>query len=163
MASEQLTTDSLVDAQEGFTAKRTAEIVGITYRQLDYWARTDLVKPTSPAAGSGSRRTYSYTNLLELKAVKQLLDAGIKLELVRNVFDYLREQLGQDPTEVNLVIAGDAVMIQSGEQIIDLLRNGQTALNILPLAGVQSEVDARIVELFPEIDIASVKDTAIAN
>lgn len=163
MASEQLTTDPTDDHHGGFPAKRTAEIVGITYRQLDYWARTDLVKPTSPAAGSGSRRTYSYTNLLELKAVKNLLDAGIKLESVRNVFDYLREQLNQDPTEVNLVIAGDAVMIQSGEQIIDLLRNGQGVLNVLPLAGVQSEVDARIVELFPEIDMASIKEAAVAQ
>jgi len=158
MASEQLSTDAIInESAEGFPAKRTAEIVDITYRQLDYWARTDLVKPTSPAAGSGSRRTYSYKNLLELKAVKNLLDAGIKLESVRNVFDYLRDQLDQDPTEVNLVINGDAVMIQSGEQIIDLLRNGQGVLNVLPLAGVQSEVDARIVELYPEIDMAVVK------
>jgi len=162
MASEQLSTDDIIteEAHEGFSAKRTAEIVNITYRQLDYWARTDLVKPTSPAAGSGSRRTYSYKNLLELKAVKNLLDAGIKLESVRNVFEYLREQLDQDPTEVNLVIQGDAVMIQSGEQIIDLLRNGQGVLNVLPLAGVQSEVDARIVELFPEFDIESFKAPA---
>ena len=157
---EQLTTDSVLaatDAPEGFPAKRTAEIVGITYRQLDYWARTNLVKPTSPAVGSGSRRTYSYKNLLELRAVKNLLDAGIKLELVRNVFDYLRDQLDQDPTEVNLVISGDSVLIRSGEQIIDLLRDGQGVLNVLPLAGVQSEVDARIVELYPELDIETVK------
>jgi len=147
-------------AADGFPAKRTAEIVGISYRQLDYWARTDLVKPTSPAAGSGSRRAYSYKNLLELKAVKNLLDAGIKLESVRNVFEYLRLQLDQDPTEVNLVINGDAVLIQSGEQIIDLLRNGQGVLNVLPLAGVQNEIDARIVELYPEIDMTSVKAPA---
>lgn len=158
MASEQLTTASISGGStDVFPAKRTAEIVGISYRQLDYWARTDLVKPTSPAAGSGSRRSYSYKNLLELKAVKHLLDAGIKLESVRNVFDYLRDQLDQDPTEVNLVINGDAVMIQSGEQIIDLLRNGQGVLNVLPLAGVQSEVDARIVELYPDLDVESMK------
>lgn len=157
MASEQLSIDSIIGVSvDGFPAKRTAEIVGISYRQLDYWARTDLVKPTSPAAGSGSRRTYSYKNLLELKAVKHLLDAGIKLESVRNVFEYLRDQLDQDPTEVNLVISGDAVMIQSGEQIIDLLRNGQGVLNVLPLAGVQSEVNARIVELYPEFNIEDV-------
>ncbi len=156
MASEQSTTAPLMtDSTGGFSAKRTAEIVGISYRQLDYWARTNLVTPTSPAAGSGSRRTYSYKNLLELKAVKHLLDAGIKLESVRNVFDYLRDQLDQDPTEVNLVINGDAVMIQSGEQIIDLLRHGQGVLNVLPLAGVQSEVNARIVELYPGIDMQS--------
>jgi DNA-binding transcriptional MerR regulator len=140
----------LAPATTGYSAKRTAEIVGITYRQLDYWARTDLVKPTSPASGSGSRRTYSYKNLLELKAVKNLLDAGIKLESVRDAFDYLRDQLDQDPTEVNLVISGKgSVLVRNGEQIIDLLREGQGVLNVLPLAGVKSEVDARIVELYP--------------
>lgn len=158
MASEQLSIDAFTGAPAGgFPATRTAEIVGISYRQLDYWARTDLVKPTSPAAGSGSRRTYSYKNLLELKAVKHLLDAGIKLESVRNIFDYLRDQLDQDPTEVNLVINGDAVMIQSGEQIIDLLRHGQGVLNVLPLAGVQSEVNSRIIELYPEIDMSTMR------
>jgi DNA-binding transcriptional MerR regulator len=144
-----MSNESLTD---GFSANRTAEIVGITYRQLDYWARTDLVRPTSPAAGSGSRRSYSYKNLLELKAVKNLLDAGIKLESVRSAFDYLREVLDQDPTEVNLVISGKgSVLVRNGEQIIDLLREGQGVLNVLPLAGVKNEVDARIVELYPEV------------
>ena len=69
---------------EGFSGKRAAEIVGITYRQLDYWARTDLIRPSlADAQGSGSRRRYSYRNLLELKVIKTLLDAGIKLESVR--------------------------------------------------------------------------------
>lgn len=151
---------------DGYTAKKTAEIVGITYRQLDYWARTDLVRPTSPAEGSGSRRSYSYKNLLELKAVKSLLDAGIKLESVRKAFDYLREQLDQDPTEVNLVISEAAVLVSTGEQIIDLLRNGQGVLNVLPLSGVKSEVDARIVELFDEpVDLAPVGtiDSAVSQ
>lgn len=153
-----MSTEPLTD---GFPAKRTAEIVGITYRQLDYWARTDLVRPTSPAAGSGSRRTYSYKNLLELKAVKNLLDAGIKLESVRSAFGYLREVLDQDPTEVNLVISGrGSVLVRNGEQIIDLLREGQGVLNVLPLAGVKSEVDARIVELYPEADVPSFEGPA---
>ena len=143
---------------DGFPAKRTAEIVGITYRQLDYWARTDLVRPTSPAAGSGSRRTYSYKNLLELKAVKNLLDAGIKLESVRSAFGYLREVLDQDPTEVNLVISGKgSVLVRNGEQLIDLLRDGQGVLNVLPLGGVKNEVDARIVEMYPEVDLVDVE------
>ena len=65
---------------DGFTGRRTAEIVGISYRQLDYWARTDLIRPSlADAAGSGSRRSYSYRDLLELKVIKSLLDAGIKL------------------------------------------------------------------------------------
>ena len=157
-----MATESLAN---GFPAKHTAEIVGITYRQLDYWARTDLVRPSSPAAGSGSRRTYSYKNLLELKAVKNLLDAGIKLESVRSAFGYLREVLDQDPTEVNLVISGKgSVLVRNGEQIIDLLRDGQGVLNVLPLAGVKNEVDARIHELHPNVDMAPVQSSdAAAN
>lgn len=144
---------------DGFPAKRTAEIVGITYRQLDYWARTDLVKPDLAASGSGTRRAYSYKNLLELRAVKNLLDAGIKLESVRSAFDYLREELDQDPTEVNLVISGKgSVLVRNGEQIIDLLREGQGVLNVLPLAGVKNEVDNKIVELYPGVDIAALDD-----
>lgn len=151
---------------EGFPAKRAAEIVGISYRQLDYWARTDLVRPELRASGSGSRRAYSYKNLLELRAVKSLLDAGIKLEKVRVAFDYLRDELAQDPTEVNLVISGTgSVLIRSGEQIIDLLREGQGVLNVLPLAGVKSEVDTKIIELYPDIsiDAFAVGGEAVAN
>ena len=81
---------------QGYSGKKAAEIVGITYRQLDYWARTDLVRPSlADANGSGTRRRYSYRDLLELKVVKSLLDAGIRLELVREVFSYLRDQLGE--------------------------------------------------------------------
>ncbi len=138
-------------SEEGFSGKQAAEVVGITYRQLDYWARTDLVRPAlADAAGSGSRRLYSYRNLLELKAIKTLLDAGIRLESVREVFRYLRDNLGEDVTSVNLVISGKgSVLVRSGEEIVDLLRQGQGVLNILPLAGVQDEVKAKIVELYP--------------
>ena len=81
---------------EDFSGKRAAEIVGISYRQLDYWARTDLIRPdVADAKGSGSRRKYSYRNLVELKLVKTLLDNGIKLEQVRKAFGYVREQLGE--------------------------------------------------------------------
>jgi DNA-binding transcriptional MerR regulator len=135
----------------GFSGRRTAEIVGISYRQLDYWARTDLVRPSLvDAAGSGSRRSYSYRDLLELKVIKSLLDSGIKLESVRQVFAYVREQLGEDVTSANIVISGrKSVLVKSGEELIDVLRQGQGVLNVLPLAGVKDEIDARIVELFP--------------
>ena len=138
---------------EGYSGKRAAEIAGITYRQLDYWARTGLVGPTlARASGSGSRRRYSYRDLLELRAVKSLLDAGIRLELVREVFEYLTLHLDEDVTRVNLVISGTSVMVRTGEEeIVDLIRNGQGVLNILPLAGVKDQVDARIVELYPEV------------
>jgi DNA-binding transcriptional MerR regulator len=134
---------------EGYSGRRAAEIVGITYRQLDYWARTNLIRPSLvDAAGSGSRRRYSYRDLLELKVVKNLLDAGIKLESVRDAFAYLRDHLGEDISAVNLVISGRrTVLVQSGDELVDLVRQGQGVLNVLPLAGVKDEVDAAIYQL----------------
>ncbi len=136
---------------QSFTGKRTAEIVGITYRQLDYWARTDLVRPSiTDAKGSGTRRRYSYQDLLELKVIKTLLDAGIRLEMVREAFSFLRDQLGENISSANLVINGSkSVVVHSGQELIDILQNGQGVLNILPLAGVKEEVDAAIIELRP--------------
>jgi len=139
--------------KSGFSGKRTAELVGITYRQLDYWARTDLIRPSlADAKGSGSRRRYSYQDLLELKVVKTLLDAGIRLEMVREVFSYLRENLGTDVAAANLVISGSSPLLVSGEEIIDLIRQGQGVLNVLPLAGVKQELDDAIIDLFPSVE-----------
>lgn len=135
---------------EGYSGRKAAEVVGITYRQLDYWARTDLVRPSlADANGSGSRRRYSYRDLLELKVVKSLLDAGIRLESVRDAFAYLREHLGEDIVTVNLVIRGGSVLVKSDEEIVDVLRQGQGVLNILPLGSVKDEVDSAIIELHP--------------
>lgn len=140
-------------SEQGFSGKRTAEVVDITYRQLDYWARTDLVRPSlADASGSGSRRQYSYRDLLELKVIKSLLDSGIRLEQVRKVFAYMRNHLGEDVASANLVIDGsNSVLVNTGEELIDLLQNGQGVLNVLPLSGVKDEVDARIVSLYPEM------------
>jgi DNA-binding transcriptional MerR regulator len=148
----------------GFSGAKAAEIVGISYRQLDYWARTDLVRPTlTDAAGSGSRRRYGYTDLLELKVIKSLLDAGIRLESVREIFSYLRDILGQEITSANLVIQGStSVVIQSDGELIDLIHKGQGVLNILPLAGVRDEMDARIRELRPQAD-TSEDSTAVVS
>ena len=148
--------------EQGFSGRKTAEIVGITYRQLDYWARTDLLVPSlAEARGSGSRRLYSYRDLLELKIIKTLLDAGLKLESVRQAFDYMREHLIEDITTANLVISGKtSVLVRSGEELIDVLQQGQGVLNVLPLAGVKEEVDARIVEFRPP---ATASDLAVTE
>ena len=131
---------------EGFSGTKAAQIVGISYRQLDYWARTSLVRPSlASAAGSGSRREYSYGDLLELKVITNLLDAGIKLESVREVFRYMREHLKSDVVSAHIVISGSSVVLCDGENLIDVLRNGQGVLNVLPLAGVKDDVDASIV------------------
>jgi DNA-binding transcriptional MerR regulator len=133
---------------EGFSGTRAASVVGITYRQLDYWARTDLIRPSlSDASGSGSRRRYSYTDLLELRVIKTLLDAGIKLESVREVFSYLREHVSGDIASAHLVISGNSVVLAKDDELIDVLANGQGVLNVLSLAGVKGEVDAQLVPL----------------
>ncbi|HVN49807.1 MAG TPA: MerR family transcriptional regulator [Acidimicrobiales bacterium] len=140
--------------QDGYSGAKAAEIVGITYRQLDYWARTDLVRPSLvDASGSGSRRRYSYRDLLELRVIKSLLDAGIKLESVREVFSYLRDNLGEDVATANLVIQGNqAVLVRDGGELIDLVKQGQGVLNVLALSHVVDDLDARIVELRPSPD-----------
>jgi DNA-binding transcriptional MerR regulator len=134
---------------EGWSGAKTAEIVGITYRQLDYWARTDLIRPSlADANGSGTRRRYSYSNLLELKIIKRLLDAGIRLEQVREVFDYLRQQVGDAVASANLVIDGHSVVLARDDgELIDLVRKGQGVLNILSLANVKDEVDSQLSDI----------------
>lgn len=134
-----------------YSGKKAAEIAGISYRQLDYWARTDLVRPSvTDATGSGSRRRYAYRDLLELKTVKTLLDNGIKLESVRTVFGYLRDQLGEDIASAQLVIANGTAVLVREDELVDLLREGQFVMgSILSLGGVQREVDAAIVDLHP--------------
>ena len=138
---------------ESFSGKKAADIVGISDRQLDYWARTDLIRPSvADAKGSGSRRRYSYRDLLELKLVKTLLDDGIKLESIRGAFGYLRDQLGEDLSTAKLVIVGNsAVLVRENDELIDVVNRhqGQGVLNLLALDGVQSQVDAAIVELRP--------------
>src|SRR5687767_10714594 len=80
------------DVSEGFRGPQVCALVGISYRQLDYWARTDLVRPSiAEARGSGTQRTYSYRDLVRLKVVKSLLDAGVKLQAARKAIEYLRE------------------------------------------------------------------------
>lgn len=135
-------------AETGYSGTQTAKVVGITYRQLDYWARTELVRPSLlDAAGSGSRRQYSYRDLLELRMIKSLLDAGIKLESVREVFTFLRAHAKSDITSAHIVISGSQVLLCDGDELIDAVRRGQGVLNVLPLANVKEELDAAIVSL----------------
>src|SRR5712692_3261162 len=134
--------------EDGYRGPQVCSIVGITYRQLDYWARTDLLRPSiSEARGSGTQRRYSYRDLLQLKVIKRLLDSGISLHSARRALDCLRSS-GEDVATANLVIdEGRTVLTRSGEEIIDLLKGGQGVLNIVPMGAVVSEVDAAIHEL----------------
>ena len=133
---------------ENFTGKHAANIVGITYRQLDYWARTNLIRPSViDAAGCGSRRVYNYQDLLELKVVKMLLDAGIRLASVRDVFNYMRDHLDSDIVSAHIVISGSSVVFCKGDELIDVMRKGQGVFNVLPLAPIKDEVDATIISI----------------
>src|SRR6059058_2190376 len=130
---------------QGYRGPQVCSIVGITYRQLDYWARTNLLRPSiSDAKGSGTQRLYSYTDLLQLKVIKRLLDDGVSLQRARQAIECLRGA-GGDLHTANLIMNGSrSVLASSGEEIIDLLKGGQGVLNIVPLAGVVDELEAAI-------------------
>lgn len=136
----------------GYSGPQVCKIAGITYRQLDYWARTDLLRPSlADARGSGSKRRYSYGDLVEVKVIKRLLDAGMSLKQARKAIDCLRGT-GEDLRTANLVLNGtESVLVRSGEEIIDLLKGGQGVLNIVAMAGVVQEVDAAVVALEPKM------------
>ncbi|MDQ1402107.1 MAG: hypothetical protein QOG03_423 [Actinomycetota bacterium] len=138
------------EAEAGYRGPQVCSIVGITYRQLDYWARTDLLRPSiSEARGSGTQRIYSYRDLLELKVIKRLLDAGVSLKSARRAIECLRDA-GEDVSTTNLVLNGStSVLAKTDEAVIDLLRGGQGVLNVVAMAGVVEELEAAILELAP--------------
>jgi DNA-binding transcriptional MerR regulator len=148
VTTDERAIDATTAEQLGYSGTQTAKVVGISYRQLDYWARTDLIRPSlSDAAGSGSRRKYSYNDLLELKTIKKLLDAGIKLEQVRKVFTYLREELATEIAAAHIVIEGGSVMLCQDDDLIDVLQRGQGVLNVLSIGGVKEELEADLAPL----------------
>ena len=138
----------------GYRGPLVCKIVGITYRQLDYWARTDLLRPSLvDAQGSGTQRRYSYRDLVALKVIKSLLDGGVSLQTARKAIDYLRDHLGEDLASSSLVIEGSSsVLARSGDDIVDLVRKGQGVLNIVPLAGLVEALQTSIHELVPAAD-----------
>jgi DNA-binding transcriptional MerR regulator len=137
------------DDSVGFRGPQVCKIVGITYRQLDYWARTDLIRPSiADARGSGTQRRYSYRDLVELKVIKGLLDAGVSLQSARRAIEYLRDHMGEDIATASLVINGaGSVLARTDGELVDLVRQGQGVLSIVALGGVKEELDAAITDL----------------
>ena len=135
----------------GFGGPQVCKIVGITYRQLDYWARTDLVRPSlADAKGSGTQRRYSYTDLVRLKVVKNLLDAGVKLA-DRAQGDRVPARRPRRVARRPRASSSTARTRSSrtGDDLVDLVRRGQGVLNIVPLGSVVHELDASIHDLAP--------------
>ena len=121
---------------------------GITYRQLDYWARTGLVRPEIRAArGSGSQRLYSFRDILMLKVVKRLLNAGVSLQQIRVAIDHLRSNGVEDLSRVTLMSDGVSVYeCTNDNEVIDLLRGGQ-GMFAIALGGVWRDVQGSLAEL----------------
>jgi DNA-binding transcriptional MerR regulator len=120
-------------SEPGYRGPTVTKLVGISYRQLDYWARTNLVTPSVRAAdGSGSQRLYSFTDVVELRIIKRLLDAGVSLRQIRTALGYLREESGGEPlTDVTLMSDGRRIYAcRSGEEVVDVLSHGQAVFGI---------------------------------
>lgn len=132
----------------GFRGPVASGAAGITYRQLDYWARTGLVRPSiRGASGSGSQRLYSFRDILLLKVVKRLLDAGVSLQQIRTAIDHLRDNRDAELSTITLMSDGVSVYeCTSDREVIDLLRGGQ-GMFAIALGGVWRDVQGSLSQL----------------
>lgn len=138
--------------ETGYRGPQACSIVGITYRQLDYWTRTGLVIPSvQKAQGSGTQRLYSFNDLLQLKVIKSLTDAGASLQKVRQAIDYVRDNVHGDWSSVTIVTDGEGVYAcTSDDEVVDLLRRGQGVLGAIVAVGrVAEQLEGTLAELRP--------------
>jgi DNA-binding transcriptional MerR regulator len=148
---QQLLFDEEIVVQQeacGYRGPTACSAAGITYRQLDYWARTGLVEPSvRPASGSGSQRLYGFRDILVLKVVKRLLDTGISLQQIRAAVTHLRARGAADLAQVTLMSDGVSVYeCTSPDEVVDLLQGGQGVFGIA-LGRVWQEVEGSLAEL----------------
>jgi DNA-binding transcriptional MerR regulator len=150
----------------GYRGPTACSAAGITYRQLDYWARTGLVEPSvRPAHGSGTQRLYSFRDILMLKVVKRLLDTGVSLQNIRTAVSHLRERGIADLTEITLMSDGTTVYAcTSPDEVVDLVQGGQGVFGIA-VGRVVREVEGSLAELpaertQPEVPAASTDELA---
>ncbi|PTW90388.1 MerR-like DNA binding protein [Microbacteriaceae bacterium MWH-Ta3] len=140
-------TPSGEESSEGYRGQVAANAAGISYRQLDYWARTELVPATvRGATGSGSQRLYSFRDILVLKLVKRLLDTGISLQQIRVAVDQLRASGISDLAETTLMSDGASVYLcTSSDEVIDLVNRGQGVFGIA-VGKVLREVETSLID-----------------
>jgi DNA-binding transcriptional MerR regulator len=145
-----LFTDDLPELREdtGYRGPTACNAAGITYRQLDYWARTGLVEPSvRSATGSGTQRLYGFRDILVLKVVKRLLDSGVSLQQIRVAISHLRERGIEDLAQITLMSDGASVYeCTSAEEIIDLVQGGQGVFGIA-VGHVWREVEGELASL----------------
>jgi DNA-binding transcriptional MerR regulator len=135
-------------AEIGYRGATACVAAGISYRQLDYWARTELVVPgVRGAAGSGSQRLYSFRDILVLKIVKRLLDTGVSLQNIRSAVEHLRARGVEDLESITLMSDGASIYeCTSPDEIVDLLQGGQGVFGIA-IGKVWSEVEGSLSTL----------------
>lgn len=138
----------VLDEDMGYRGPTACRAAGITYRQLDYWARTGLVEPTvRGASGSGSQRLYSFRDILVLKVVKRLLDTGVSLQQIRTAVSALRERGVEDLAQITLMSDGASVYeCTSADEVIDLVQGGQGVFGIA-VGRVWREVEGTLAAL----------------
>jgi len=145
-----LFTDDLPELREdtGYRGPTACSAAGITYRQLDYWARTGLVEPSvRSATGSGTQRLYGFRDILVLKVVKRLLDSGVSLQQIRVAISHLRERGVEDLSRITLMSDGASVyQCTSAEEIIDLVQGGQGVFGIA-VGHVWREIEGTLAAL----------------
>lgn len=136
------------DGTVGYRGVTACHAVGISYRQLDYWARTSLVVPSvRDASGSGTQRLYSFRDLVVLKVVKRLLDAGVSLQNIRRAIDTLRSRGVEDLAGITLISDGTTVYeCRSPEEVVDLLQGGQGVFGIA-IGGAFKEIQGSLSHL----------------
>ncbi|MFC0580805.1 MerR family transcriptional regulator [Micrococcoides hystricis] len=139
---------SVLDESLGYRGPTACKAAGITYRQLDYWARTGLVVPTVRSAqGSGSQRLYSFRDVLVLKVVKRLLDTGVSLQQIRTSVGHLRQRGVEDLAQITLMSDGASVYeCTSNKEVIDLVQGGQGVFGIA-VGRVWQEVEGTLAKL----------------
>ncbi len=139
---------STVDEDAGYRGPTACKAAGITYRQLDYWARTGLVEPTvRSATGSGTQRLYGFRDILVLRVVKRLLDSGVSLQQIRTAVEHLRERGVEDLSRITLMSDGASVYeCTSDDQVIDLVQGGQGVFGIA-LGKVWRELEGSLASL----------------
>jgi DNA-binding transcriptional MerR regulator len=138
----------VLPADAGYRGPTACAAAGITYRQLDYWARTGLVEPSVRGAkGSGSQRLYSFRDILVLKIVKRLLDTGVSLQQIRTAVEHLRERGVDDLAQITLMSDGASVYeCTSTDEVIDLVQGGQGVFGIA-VGRVWREVEGELAQL----------------
>lgn len=151
---------------QGYRAPQVCNIVGITYRQLDYWARTDLIRPSlQMASGSGTQRLYAFTDVVQLKVVKRLLDAGMSLKKIRQAMEILRIQMESDSPLADVTLLSDGNTIyaaHSTDEVVDVFQRGQGVFGIA-VGPVQRELEGQILALHPDTDSDASDVEAKAN